>query len=93
MKCNDEVDDYKSTGSVLEKLSLFEKLEQRQVSAVGALNTLSKQNSTTSSGSGNESPSGIRRNEDVSKSMRSIEKDPGMLNVCVYACVVQPLFE
>lgn len=83
MKCNDEVDDYKSTGSVLEKLSLFEKLEQRQASAVGTLNSLSKQNSTTSSGSGNDSPSGIRRNEDVSKSMRSIEKDPGMLYVCV----------
>lgn len=73
--CSDEVDDYKSTGSVLEKLSLFEKLEQRQASAVG---TLTKQNSTGSTGSNNESPSGIRRNDEISKPIRSIEKDPGM---------------
>lgn len=73
------MDDYKSTGSVLEKLSLFEKLEQRQASAVGTINSLTKQNSTTSTGSSNDSPSCGRRNDDLTKSIRSNnEKDPGM---------------
>lgn len=86
----DDVDDYKSTGSVLEKLSLFEKLEQRQAAstaaaaaAVANAAALAKSNSITSStGAINEtsaSPvSNVRRNDDLSKSIRSIDKDPGM---------------
>lgn len=73
----DDIDDYKSTGSVLEKLSLFEKLEQRQASTAAA--QLAKQNSITSTTS-NESPS------NTSKSIRSTDKDSGMyyLITCVF---------
>lgn len=71
----DDVDDFKSTGSVLEKLSLFEKLEQRQASTAAAL---AKSNSiilTTSI----ETPQAVRRNDDLSKSVRSTDKDPGII--------------
>lgn len=71
----DDVDDYKSTGSVLEKLTLFEKLEQRQASTAAAL---AKSNSITSTGSNEMPTSTVRRNDDLSKSIRSIDKDPGM---------------
>ncbi|XP_055316561.1 DEP domain-containing protein DDB_G0279099 isoform X19 [Sitodiplosis mosellana] len=91
---SEDVDDYKSTGSVLEKLSLFEKLEQRQAAstaaaaaaaAVANAAALAKTNSITSStGAINEitaaSPaSNARRNDDLSKSIRSIDKDPGQM--------------
>lgn len=76
MSGGDELDDYKSTGSVLEKLSLFEKLEQRQLSA-SATASLAKSNSVTSTSS-NESPSSsVRRSDELSKSICSIDKDPG----------------
>lgn len=77
---NDETDDYKSTGSVLEKLSLFEKLEQRQASTAAALTALAKTNSSSSSSStqmNNDSSLSIKRNDDLSKSIRSIDKDAG----------------
>lgn len=94
---NDDVDDYKSTGSVLEKLSLFEKLEQRQASTAAAVAAaaaaMAKSNSITSSGN-NESQSNIRRNDDLNKSIRSIDKDPGMQfqsSLCLYVYPPIPL--
>lgn len=68
--------DFKSTGSVLEKLSLFEKLDQRQVGAVTTA-TLAKSHSITSTDSSESPTSSVRRHEEMSKSMRSVEKDSG----------------
>lgn len=75
----DDIDDFKSTGSVLEKLSLFEKLEQRQVSTAAAV--IAKTNSITTSTpttTTNDTQTYAKRNDDLSKSIRSIDKDPGM---------------
>lgn len=81
MSGGDDIDDYKSTGSVLEKLSLFEKLEQRQSITSAANATLTKSNSITSTSS-NDSPSGsIRRNDEHSRTVRSTDKDPGMVSI------------
>lgn len=81
MSGGDEVDDYKSTGSVLEKLSLFEKLEQRQASTAAAL---AKSNSITSTASNEIIPPTVRRNDDLSKLIRSVDKDPGMTIYTIY---------
>lgn len=70
----DETDDYKCNGSVLEKLSLFEKLEQRQANAMGQLAAAVKQQMPTND---IENQSNMKRAEYLSKSMRSIDKDAG----------------
>lgn len=77
-------DDYKSIGSVLEKLSLFEKLEQKQPG--GSSSTYNSNNSslTSSMGSLVTKSSGTnilensKKNDEIYKSIRSIDKDPGM---------------
>lgn len=74
---DDEVDDYKSTGSVLEKLTLFEKLEQRQAAMVNALNAASLVKPFSATSVGIESPVTIKKTEELSKSIRSIDKDQG----------------
>lgn len=83
----DEVDDYKS-GSVLEKLSLFEKLEQRQAVAAAALNALTKQQQQNVPASSIDSPSNVRRNDELSKSVQSIDKDPGMYHCLCQSCAI-----
>lgn len=73
-------DDYKCTGSVLEKLSMFEKLEQKHAAAAAA-NSLSLSSSTgasiVSTKSGIEGPLGVKKYDELSRSLRSIDKDPG----------------
>lgn len=63
-------DEFKHTGSVLEKLSLFERLEQRQVAAMSALNATTVTNSTAISG-------GPRKSDEPVKPIRSFDKEPG----------------
>lgn len=70
----DETDDYKCNGSVLEKLSLFEKLEQRQANAMGQLPAVVKPQMPAHD---IDNQSNMKRAEYLSKSMRSIDKDPG----------------
>ncbi|XP_031636958.1 DEP domain-containing protein DDB_G0279099 isoform X3 [Contarinia nasturtii] len=73
------------SSSTSEKLSLFEKLEQRQAStaaaaaAAAAAVALAKTNSITSNAGNNETQSIMRRNDDLNKSIRSIDKDPGQM--------------
>lgn len=78
---SDDTDDYKSTGSVLEKLSMFEKLEQQHAVAAATALSLSSSSgaSMTSMKSGIEGPLGVKKYDELSKSLRSIDKDPGKL--------------
>lgn len=71
----DQTDEYKCNGSVLEKLSLFEKLEHRQVNAVAQSLTTNK---PAPSHYNNEAVSTIKRSDYVSRSTRSIDKDAGI---------------
>lgn len=66
---NGDDDEYKHTGSVLEKLSLFERLEQRQAAAMSALNAATITNSTIATGP--------RRSDEPIKPIRTFDKDPG----------------
>lgn len=66
----DDDDQFKHTGSVLEKLSLFERLEQRQAAAMSALNAA---NVTHSTGVG----CGLRKPDEPVKPIRNFDKDPG----------------
>lgn len=72
----DQTDEYKCNGSVLEKLSLFEKLEHRQVNAITQSLTTNKY--SAQSQYNNEAASTIKRGDYISKSTRSIDKDAGM---------------
>lgn len=76
----DNDDEFKHTGSVLEKLSLFERLEQRQAAAMSALNAASVTNSTAAA-----TVAGPRKSEEPVKPIRTFDKDPGM------SCIL-PLF-
>lgn len=67
----DDDDQFKHTGSVLEKLSLFERLEQRQAAAMIALNAAAVTHSTGVGG-------GPRKSDEPVKPIRSFDKDPGM---------------
>lgn len=72
----EQTDEYKCNGSVLEKLSLFEKLEHRQMNAIGQLLTTNKCSAPPHYN--NEAVSTIKRSDYISKSSRSIDKDAGM---------------
>lgn len=87
MDSMDETDhDLKCNGSVLEKLSMFEKLEHRQASLMAQLAASNKHQMPPH---GNESPSTMRRSDYLSKSMRSIDKDAGKWFIhYVCACAI-----
>lgn len=67
----DDDDEFKHTGSVLEKLSLFERLEQRQAAAMSALNAATITNSASAAAAA------PRRTDEPVKPIRSFDKDPG----------------
>lgn len=64
---------------MLEKLSMFEKLEQKHAASNFMSLSSSSGASMTSVKGGIEGPLGIKKYDDVSKSSRSIDKDPGKL--------------
>lgn len=74
---SDDMDDYKCTGSVLEKLSMFEKLEQKHAAAAASNSLNLSSSSGASIKSGIEGPLGVKKYDELSKSLRSIDKDPG----------------
>lgn len=75
----DADDQFKHTGSVLEKLSLFERLEQRQAAAMSALNAATVTHSTGVGG-------GPRKSDEPVKPIRSFDKDPGTFRDLPFPC-------
>lgn len=70
----DGAGDYKCNGSVLEKLSMFEKLDQRQANVLAQIPVAGKQYIHTHD---NESTANMKRTDYLSKSMRLIDKEAG----------------